>query len=109
MTDVISGGKMKRDACIFGLLLIGITGAAAMGQPFTAFAISQDTADSRFAKTDGRYVVWGSIDRDNNGELDVLGYALLLPQPLVVAAGANSQSAPAVSNGIAVWEDFVQG
>jgi beta propeller repeat protein len=91
------------------MITLFIGGAAAIAQPFTPFQISNDPQDSRFARTDGRYVVWGSIDRANHGELDVLGYDLLAHSGFVVAGGANSQASPDVSNGTAVWEDFVQG
>jgi hypothetical protein len=82
---------------------------AAAATPFTPFSISHDGQDSRFAHTDGRFVVWTSIDHARNAELDVLGYDLVAGQSLVVSAGGNSQAGPDVSNGVAVWEDFIQG
>jgi beta propeller repeat protein len=70
-------------------------GSAATAQPFTAFQISHDVQDSRFASTDGRYVVWTSVGAG------VQGYDLQTAQPLTLAAGG---AAPNIDKGILVKE-----
>ena len=90
---------LGRIGCV--VLMNLLIGSAATALPFSAFQISHDVQDSRFVSTDGRYVVWTSIDRANNGKLDVLGYDLQTAQPLTLAAGG---AAPDIDGGILVKE-----
>jgi beta propeller repeat protein len=93
----------------FVLAMVGVVVVSAglsRAQPFTAFNISNDAANSINARTDGRYVVWSSLE---NGDVDVLGRDLLLGQPLTVANTSALEGAPAISNGTVVWEEFTPG
>src|SRR4026207_238859 len=88
--------------------VVVVSAGLSRAQPFTAFNISNDAANSLYPRTDGRYVVWGSID-SNTGGADVHGYDLLLGQQLTVANSSRFESTPAVDHGIAVWEDSQPG
>jgi hypothetical protein len=89
---------MGRIGCVVLVLFIG-TPAAMAG--FTAFQISNDVQDSRFVSTDGRFVVWTSIDASKNGQTSVLGYDLQTSQPLRLAAGGTG---PDIDQGILIKE-----
>lgn len=109
---------MKRISVILSVLLVTTASMAVSLPTPSAAAPSPAVVGGRAGRmqfglaASGPIAVWvdqaaptGAIDAVSNGSADIVGFDYKANQPIDVTNAPGDQLAPAISNGVVVWED----